>query len=63
MLTTKEQREDMIAAMDAAGPCLWFGLPPCPKCGTDHGNPNCDANQDHYLREMVAESQPPKETP
>ena len=30
--------------------CFWFGLPPCPKCGTDHGDPAATAEYDRQLR-------------
>lgn len=36
-------------------PCLWFGLPDCPKCGVAHGDPKCSEEHDFALRIILSE--------
>lgn len=51
----------MICGMDDDHPfreilnarcCFWFGLPPCPKCGEDHGDPACVPEIDAEYRSV-----------
>lgn len=30
--------------------CFWTGLPPCPRCGTDHGDPEATPEWDKAIR-------------
>ena len=34
--------------------CFWSGLPPCPKCKGNHGDPSCSAEEDNERREALA---------
>lgn len=44
--------------------CSWFGLPPCPRCGKDHGDSEATSEQDaEYRRLSKAGGGPPGETP
>lgn len=33
--------------------CFWTGLPPCPKCGSDHGDPKATPEWDKALRDWL----------
>jgi hypothetical protein len=48
---------ELCRLLDEAGlvPCLWFGLPPCPLCGGDHGDPVAPPGRDAELRAQVAD--------
>lgn len=48
--------EEFDALITAGGlkVCLWFGMPPCPLCNGDHGDPNCSPAKDAAERAAVA---------
>jgi hypothetical protein len=43
--------EELTELLRASGarPCLWFGLPPCPFCGGNHGDPKATPERDRDL--------------
>lgn len=42
--------EEIEQAIGNAPVCMWTGLPPCPKCDGDHGDPACHPSDDKVKR-------------
>lgn len=45
--------DDIWTILENAECCLWFGLPLCPHCGGDHGDPKCSPENDAQFRAWV----------
>lgn len=41
---------DLMAALGNVSFCFWDGLPPCPTCRANHGDPACTPEHDRALR-------------
>ncbi len=46
----RAEEEARAALWSPSGFCFWDGLPPCPKCGEDHGDANATRRQDAERR-------------
>ena len=44
---------DLLKMFDGVRCCFWFGLPPCPRCGSDHGDPKATADYDDFARACI----------
>lgn len=51
---TDDETDELDEAILNAPCCFWFGLPPCPKCKGDHGDPKCTPEHDANLRALLA---------
>lgn len=51
--------EELLDLIEKSGrkPCFWFGLPPCPKCKRDHGDPKCAIEKDKEIRKLIKDAQ------
>jgi hypothetical protein len=54
---------DLLNILNSARVCLWFGLPPCPLCGGDHGDPKCSPSKDAAERAAVDADQRRRQKP
>ena len=57
-LLKRMTREELEAVLGKLPFCFWDGLPPCPKCGGDHGDFSATLEKDADYRGQLSEHDP-----